>query len=72
MPSSTELLNYYYGINERLKDIDNEIQADDRSDSDNQDHFIRNQTFFVGGEGHGLVQKRKIVLDELYRRNITP
>jgi hypothetical protein len=70
--SDTELLNYYYGINERLKDIDGGLQADDRSDPDDHNHVIRNQTFFIGGEGHGLAQKRKIVLDELDRRNITP
>ena len=70
--TDTELLNYYHGINERLKDIDGEVQADDHSDSENQDHFIKNQTFFVGGEGHGLIQKRKIVWDELHRRDIEP
>ena len=70
--SDMELLNYYYGINDRLKDIDGELQADDRVDSDYQDQFIQNQTFFVGGQGHGLLQKRKIVWGELQRRNITP
>ncbi len=70
--SDAELLNYYHGINERLKDIDGELQTDDQMDSDNQNDFIRNQTFFVGGEGHGLAQKRKIVMDEMYQRNITP
>jgi hypothetical protein len=70
--SDSELLNYYYGINERLKDIEGELQTDDDSDPDNQEHFIQNQTFFVGGQGHGLLQKRKIVWDELQRRNITP
>jgi len=70
--TDAELLNYYHGINERLKDMDGEMSADDQTDSDNQDHFIKNQTFFVGGEGHGLAQKRRIVLDELYRRDIRP
>ena len=70
--SDMELLNYYHGINERLKDIDSEVQTEDDSDSDNQNDFIRNQTFFVGGQGHGLIQKRKIVWDELHRRNIAP
>jgi hypothetical protein len=70
--SDAELLNHYYGINDRLKDIAGDMQQEERTDPDNPDQFIDNQTFFVGGAGHGLEQKRRIILDELHRRGISP
>ena len=70
--SDAELLNYYHGINDRLKDLAGDLQAAERPDPDNPDQLIDNQTFFVGGAGHGLEQKRRIVLDELRRRDISP
>lgn len=70
--SDMELLNYYHGIDERIKDIATDIEREDRSDSDDQEHYIHHNTFFIGGEGYGLIQKRQVVLDELTNREITP
>ncbi|MCP3872851.1 MAG: hypothetical protein GY699_06815 [Desulfobacteraceae bacterium] len=70
--SDADLLNCYYGINERIKDIDNGIKNEDRSDiSENRD-IISHQTYFIGGEIYGLMQKEKLVLEELNKRNINP
>jgi hypothetical protein len=70
--SDTNLLNYYNGINERLKDIDNGMKREGPSDMDEREHLLDNQSFFLGGEGHGLIQKRKVILEELNKRNIYP
>ena len=70
--SDDELVSCYYGINERIKDIDNNIEREERSgDFQNQD-IIANQSYFVGGEIFGLMQKEKVVFEELKRRKINP
>lgn len=70
--SDADLLNYYYGINERLKDIDNDMEKKEPSSLTEHEHFLNNETFFTGGEGYGLIQKRKVILEELNKRNIYP
>jgi hypothetical protein len=70
--SNAGLLNCYYGINERTKDIDNKIIREDRLDYEKNQDVISQQTYFVGGEAYGLMQKEKLVLEELKRRNIEP
>ena len=66
------LLTYYHGLNDRLKDIDNGLKSDMLFHDDVKPDVISQQTFIVGGAGFGLVQKRKIVLKELNRRNLAP
>ncbi len=70
--SDADLLNCYYGINERIKDIDNGIKSEDRSDLYGNRDVISHQTYFIGGEIYGLMQKEKLVLEELNKRNINP
>ena len=70
--SDNDLLNYYKGINERIKDIDNEIGRKGRQDQTERERVIANMPFFYGGEGYDLIRKRKIILKELNRRNLTP
>ena len=69
--SDTELINYYYGINERIKDVANDQERKADMDNKRHEHIIINQTFFPGGEGHGLLQKRELALDELIMRGIS-
>jgi hypothetical protein len=71
MPDN-ELLNYYQGINKRIKDIDNDIKRDESQDQTEHERMISNMPFFFGSEGYDLVQKKKIVLKELNRRNLIP
>ncbi len=70
--SDTDLLNYYYGINERIKDIDHGMKREERSDHTKLEHNISQTPFIIGGEGYNLIQKRKVVLKELNKRNISP
>jgi len=67
-----ELVSCYYGINERIKDIDNIIEREERLDHFHNQNIISNQSYFVGGEIFGLMQKEKVVLEELKRRKINP
>lgn len=70
--SDAELLSCYYGINERIKDIDNGIDRKDRIAHSRNRDIVSQQTYFIGGEAYGLMQKKKLVLEELRRRNIKP
>lgn len=70
--SDSELLHYYYGINDRIKDVANSEKMEERPGLTEHDHLIRSQTFFVGGEGYGLIQKREVILEELNKRGISP
>jgi hypothetical protein len=70
--SDSELLSCYHGINERIKDIDNSIEREDPIDNSQLHDIISHQTYLAGGEAYGLMQKEKVVLEELRRRNIEP
>ena len=70
--SDNDLLNYYQGINERIKDIDNDIKSEESQDQTEQERVISNMPFFFGGEGYDLIQKRKMILRELNSRNLIP
>lgn len=70
--SNNELLNCYYGIQERIKDIDSRIDREERSDPGKDRDFIYNQTYIIGGEAYGLMQKEKVLLEELKKRHIEP
>lgn len=70
--SDNELVSCYYGINERIKDIDNTIEKEERLDHFQNQNIFVDQPYFVGGEIFGLMQKEKVVLEELKRRKINP
>jgi hypothetical protein len=70
--SDNDLLDYYHGINERIKDIDSDIKREESQDQTEQERVISNMPFFFGGEGYNLTQKRKVILKELNIRNLTP
>ena len=70
--SDVELLNCYHGIQDRIKDIDNNIKRDTRLDRAQNRDIISHQTYFVGGETYGLMQKEKLVLKEMKKRNMKP
>jgi hypothetical protein len=67
--SDNDLLDYYHGINERIKDIDSDIKREESQDQTEQERVISNMPFFFGGEGYNLIQKRKVILKELNIRN---
>ncbi len=70
--SNAELINCYYGFNDRIKDIENSIGRDERVDYPRNQQIILHQAYFVGGEIYGLMQKEKLLLDEMEKRNLSP
>jgi hypothetical protein len=70
--SDNDLLNYYHGINDRIKDIDNDIKREESPDQTEIEQVTSNMSFMFGGEGYNLVQKRKMILKELNSRSLTP
>ncbi|MEJ2037784.1 MAG: hypothetical protein P8X55_02470 [Desulfosarcinaceae bacterium] len=70
--SDDDLLNNYYGINARIKDIEYGIKEDRRKDDTRQQDFVSQSTFVIGGEGYRLVQKRDLLLKTLHKRHIFP
>ena len=70
--SDNDLLNYYHGINERIKDIDSDIKREESQVQTEHERAISNMPFFFGGEGYELVQKEKMILKELDSRILSP
>ena len=70
--TDAELLNCYYGIKERIKDIDNKIGREDHIDPVQKRDSAFHQTYLVGGEVYGLMQKEKLLLKEMKKRNMKP
>ena len=70
--SDNDILNYYHGICERINDIDRSINREANSDQTDQERLISNRPFIIGGKGYNLIQKRKIILNELNKRALNP
>lgn len=70
--SDNDLLNYYHGIDDRIRDIESDIEQKESSAQIDQDRTIANAPFIVGGEGYSLMQKKKLLLEELKNRSLTP
>lgn len=71
--SDRELLNYYHQINDRLNDIDRNTEQNKVLDNNNYDPNRNRITHLhIGDQWGRLKQEKKIILNELYERNITP
>ncbi|MCF8034177.1 MAG: hypothetical protein K9K66_15995 [Desulfarculaceae bacterium] len=70
--SDSELLYYYAGINARIKQIGHGMDRNPDAYPYDQKHNIYSTPFSPGKEGYGLIQKRKMILEELQARNIDP
>jgi len=72
--SDSELLAYYHGINDRLKDIEHGMAGHESIHHPRvtDKHYIYQTPFLAGGEGYHLIRNRKIILQELRKRNIYP
>jgi hypothetical protein len=70
--SNNELINYYDGIDARLKDIETGGKENDRLFKKSHDEVSVNMktSFYLSGEGQDLLQKRKAVVNEFEKRNI--
>ena len=70
--SDDELLNYYNGINDKIKDVDNRAKLDMDKDMVRPDESFFDKPFYMGSEGYELAHRRKLILKELEKRAITP
>lgn len=68
--SDMNLISYYHGLNDRIKEIENKEKLDRRPDDSETDRVVSQITFFPGGEGFKLVEKQKKVKREIDRRNL--
>ena len=70
--SDEDLLSYYHGINDRLKDIQTGTRDTDRQGTILQEDQVSKIPYILGGEAWELEQKRKRARRELARRNLKP
>ena len=74
--SDTELVSYFNGIEDKIRTVDNKMQADERSNGNSKrpdpNVNLIPSPFWMGGVGYDLVEQRKVVLKEMGKRNITP
>lgn len=71
--SDKELLSYYYQIINRLDDIDRNTEQSKVRDNINYDpNRDRITHLHIGDKWGHLQQEKKLVLNELHKRNITP
>jgi hypothetical protein len=70
--SDTELLSYYQGITDRIKDIDNHFKDNqdlfDPQDQETKNHFP--EPHYIGSDSYNLHQIRKLVIQEIEKRNL--
>lgn len=70
--SDDELVSYYRGINDRLKEIQAGTREADRQGTVLQNDHIAQMPYITGGEAYQLEQKRMKVSKAIARRKITP
>ncbi len=69
-----ELLSYYQGIKDQIRDIERGGRVsdhfDDRQEDENSVRF--RSPFFIGSKGYHLAKEKNMIEKELIKRNITP
>ena len=70
--SDAELLTFYRGINERMKDIDHEIDSQDHLYHFDDKHWVYSTPYSPGREGYRLMEQRKMIEAEMRKRNLEP
>ena len=72
--SDAELLCYYHGVNDRLKDLAHDLEMHESAHHlrVTDQHYIYQTPFAAGGEGYHLIRNRNFILEELHERNIHP
>ena len=69
-----ELLSYYQGIKDQIRDINRGSRINDHFGDRQQDEdAVRwRSSFFLGREGYDLNKKKDLIEKEFIKRNITP
>jgi hypothetical protein len=70
--SDEDLISYYHGINDRLKEIQRGTRDEDRQGTVTEEDPLARMPFIFGGQAWELEQKRERISRELNRRNLTP
>jgi len=70
--SDDDLLSYYHGINDRLKEIQTGTREADRQGTILEADQLSKMPYIIGGEAWALEQKREKARRELARRNLKP
>ena len=70
--SDEELISYYHGVNDRLKEIQEGMRDADRQGTVMEQDPLAKMPYIIGGEAWELEQKRKRIRCELNRRNLKP
>ena len=70
--SDNDLLSYYHGINDRLKEIQTGTREADRQGTIKEADQLSKMPYLVGGEAWELENKREMALRELTRRRLKP
>jgi len=67
-----ELLSYYHGIKNQIKDLDSQFRIDEHLDN-SEDLDIRMQSPFIfGRKGYDLNERKDLIEKELIKRNLLP
>ena len=70
--SDAELVSYYQGINDRIKEIQAGTREDAHQSTVRQDDHLARMPYIAGGEAWSLEQKRTKVHKEMDRRGLHP
>ena len=70
--SDLQLISYYHGINDRLKDIQARTRETDRQGTILEKDHLARMPYVMGGEAWKLERQQERAHQELIRRNLTP
>ena len=70
--SDAELVSYYQGINDRIKEIQAGTREDDHQSTVRQDDHLARMPYIAGGDAWRLEQKQAKVRKEMTRRGLQP
>lgn len=70
--SDDDLISYYHGVNDRLKEIQEGTREADRQGTVMEQDQLAKMPYIIGGEAWEMEKKRERIRRELNRRNLTP
>ena len=70
--TDSDLIAYYHGINDKIKDIANEVSVKEHFDTRPDEDIHVQSPFFMGRQGYDLNHKKELIEKELIKRNLIP
>jgi hypothetical protein len=68
--SDEDLVAYYQGVDARLRMVGEGVRRETADNAEAPSSLSFQQTYFIGGDGHRLLQERTAAEKELLRRRI--